>query len=99
MMCDVMMRSISHPAHCPITLCCIHHQLQSPLPHRHVQLPAGGGYFNEDLIVRQLLRRVVAALVAEEALLLLEGAHLGVTALGTGHGRDGSGGGKAWALW
>lgn len=65
-----------------------------------LQLPPGGGQFHEDLIVRQVMRRVVQALVMEESLLLLEGTDKATRLLQqAGKGRKGQPGSKPWALW
>lgn len=63
-----------------------------------VQLPAGGGAFQDDLIVRQVMRRLVSHLVMEESLLLLEGVEHGKRALEEA-GRSSKPGSKNWALW
>jgi hypothetical protein len=68
------------------------------------QLPPGGGKYSEDLIVRQVMRRVVSHLVMEESLLLLEGTQQGKRALEEaqgpgGRGRKRGGGANPWALW
>lgn len=67
-----------------------------PIP---VQLPAGGGVFREDLVVRQVMRQVVQALVVEESLLLLEGTDKATRMMQGGKGRKGQAGDKPWALW
>ncbi|WIA09168.1 hypothetical protein OEZ85_008579 [Tetradesmus obliquus] len=61
-------------------------------------LPPGNGSFQDDLVVRQVLRRLVGTLVVEEALLLLEGVDAGRRALeeGGGAAKPAS---KHWALW
>jgi hypothetical protein len=64
------------------------------------QLPPGGGKFQEDLVVRQVLRRVVQALVREESLLLLEGTDRASRMLQeAGRARKGGPGDKPWPLW
>jgi hypothetical protein len=67
--------------------------------HAAVQLPSGGGQFHEDLVVRQVMRRVVQALVVEESLLLLEGTDKATRMMQSGKGRKGRAGDKPWALW
>jgi hypothetical protein len=63
-----------------------------------LQLPPGGGAWQDELVVRQVMRRLVGHLVVEEALLLLEGVALGRRAL-EGEGRADKPGSKHWALW
>ncbi|KAF6266542.1 hypothetical protein COO60DRAFT_2821 [Scenedesmus sp. NREL 46B-D3] len=61
-------------------------------------LPPGGGQFQDELIVRQVMRRLVGRLVVGEALLLLEGVEVGRRALEAA-GRASGPGSKHWALW
>ncbi|KAF8072991.1 hypothetical protein HT031_000651 [Scenedesmus sp. PABB004] len=61
-------------------------------------LPAGGGRWSEELIVRQVMRRVTSQLVMEEALLLLEGVEQGKRAL-EAQGKAQPRGRGGWALW
>lgn len=63
-----------------------------------MQLPPGGGSFHDELIVRQVMRRLVGHLVMEESLLLLEGMEHGTKQL-EATGRFSKPGGKHWALW
>lgn len=73
--------------------------------HTRTQLPPGGGQFQEDLIVRQVMRRVVQHLVMEESLLLLEGTDKAHKMLLLGEaGRGGKKGpaghnNNPWVLW
>jgi hypothetical protein len=63
------------------------------------QLPPGGGAWQDELVVRQVMRRLVGTLVVQEALLLLEGVALGRRALEAAGGGADKPGSKHWALW
>lgn len=78
-----------------------HHEAVEALIDKELDnlLPAGGGAFHEDLIVRQAMRRVVGHLVMEESLLLLEGVEQGKRALEADGKISKSGSRNSWALW
>jgi hypothetical protein len=61
-------------------------------------LPPGGGVWQDELVVRGVLRRIVSALVMEETLLLLEGVDQGSRALEAA-GRTHKDSSKKWPLW
>jgi hypothetical protein len=63
-----------------------------------LQLPPGGGSWQDELVVRQVMRRLVGQLVVEEALLLLEGVDAGRRTL-EAQGGGSKPGGKHWAAW
>jgi hypothetical protein len=66
--------------------------------HACLQLPPDGGSWHDELVVRQVMRRLVGQLVVEEALLLLEGVEVGRQAL-EAEGRGSKPSSNHWALW
>eukprot|EP00879_Flechtneria_rotunda_P001232 GHRR01001379.1.p1 GENE.GHRR01001379.1~~GHRR01001379.1.p1 ORF type:complete len:389 (+),score=122.95 GHRR01001379.1:223-1389(+) len=66
-------------------------------------LPANGQLYNEEVIVRQVMRGLVGPLVLEEVILLIRGCEAGKQAIegaggDQGHGKDSSNH-PWWALW